>query len=282
MLDLGLNTWLLKLIKLHPPATKLVAFDKEKKAAIGFICLEENTKRLYSIKFVFVHPNYRKKGIAKKLLNYAIALAKEKGAKKVNLNVYPTSIDAIGLYKKLGFTEVGESLFVQGSVAGVSTSRFLRRAIMGQGYLKKFALGEKSQLTELDTSSKLSREKLYCIYKRYVDQEWIDFFEVTQNSVLNGSRHLWQPPYFKSVLINDSTDSFALVFTQPLSGKASVEVYADKVTLFSFLDEVLKVLSNRGVGYSQITLPAYNDNLSKWFKEREMSSYHFIGMGKIL
>ena len=122
VLNQGLSTWLLKSIKLQPPATRLVAFDREEKTAIGFLCLEENTKRLYSIKFVFVDPNYRKQGIAKKLLNHALSIAKEKGAKKVNLNVYSTAINAISLYKKLGFKEVGESLFVQGSVLGMNTS----------------------------------------------------------------------------------------------------------------------------------------------------------------
>ena len=153
---------------------------------------------------------------------------------------------------------------------------------MGQGYLKKLTISKKSQLTEVGTSSKLNKEKLYGIYERFVDKEWIDFFEVTQNSLINGSRHLWQPPYFKSALINDSRDSFAIVFTQPMSGKASAEVYGNKARLLSFLDELLKILAERGVGYAQITLPACNNNLSNWFKEREMSTYHFMGMGKIL
>jgi GNAT superfamily N-acetyltransferase len=282
VLNQGLSAHLLKTIKLHPSATKLVAFDKEEKMAVGFLCLEENTKKLSSIKFVFVHPNYRKMGIAKRLLNQAFALAKEKGAKKINLNVYPTSTNAINLYKKLGFAEVGESLFAQGSVLGVGPSRFVRRAAFAQGCLTKLTLDKKSQLLEIDTSSKLNRETLYGIYQRCAGQVWIDFFEINQSNLINGSRHLWQPPYFRSVLINNSFDSFALVFTQPMSGKASVEVYSNKAAIYSFLSDLLKVLANRGVGYSQITLPGFQDSLSSWFKEKEMSTIHFVAMGKIL
>lgn len=106
----------------------MVALDKEEKTAIGFICLERTTNSLSLIKYLFVHPMYGKMGLAKKLLSSALVLEKETGAKKVNLNVYPNSMNAISLYKKIGFREAGQSLFAQGSVLGANPNRILKCA----------------------------------------------------------------------------------------------------------------------------------------------------------
>lgn len=50
---------------------------------------------------------YRNKGIGQKLLGAVINKAKEFGLEKVELNVYTSNVNAIKLYKKMGFTEEG-------------------------------------------------------------------------------------------------------------------------------------------------------------------------------
>ena len=77
----------LQAARFFPHTTKLVAYNVEEKRAIGFLCLVENTTSIYSIKFVFTDPRFRKMGVATRLLNFALLLAKKRGAKKVHLDV---------------------------------------------------------------------------------------------------------------------------------------------------------------------------------------------------
>ena len=48
------------------------------------------------------------KGVAKKMVNFCLQLAKERGYKAVRLDVVPDNYPAIELYKSLGFTFAGE------------------------------------------------------------------------------------------------------------------------------------------------------------------------------
>lgn len=52
-------------------------------------------------------PDYRNKGLGQKLLAKAIEKAKEFGLEKIELNVYTSNVNAIKLYRKMGFTEEG-------------------------------------------------------------------------------------------------------------------------------------------------------------------------------
>jgi hypothetical protein len=129
----------------------------------------------------------------------------------------------------------------------------------------------------------MNREILYNIYQRCVDQVWIDFFDTNENNIIFGSRHLWQPPYFRDASINDSADSFALVFNLPFSSKTALEVYCNNdASRRFFIDDLLKVLAKRGVGYAKITLPGCNVKCSTWFEEKGMITYNFVAMSKTL
>lgn len=57
---------------------------------------------LYSIA---VKKEYRKKGIGKSLTNHAIAILKELGCIKINLQIRSTNSEVISFYKALGFYE---------------------------------------------------------------------------------------------------------------------------------------------------------------------------------
>lgn len=56
---------------------------------------------------VAVHPDFRRRGAAGKLLEALIKDSKELGIEEINLEVRPSNTGAIALYKKYGFTEIG-------------------------------------------------------------------------------------------------------------------------------------------------------------------------------
>jgi len=62
-------------------------------------------KKLYLIANVAVHPNHRRKGIARALTERALTHIREKNIKDVWLHVRADNPEAILLYTKLGFTE---------------------------------------------------------------------------------------------------------------------------------------------------------------------------------
>lgn len=51
--------------------------------------------------------DYRGQGVGTKLLTATIEKSKQMGLEKIELNVYSNNLNAIKLYKKLGFTEEG-------------------------------------------------------------------------------------------------------------------------------------------------------------------------------
>jgi ribosomal protein S18 acetylase RimI-like enzyme len=284
VLNHGFRYEALKAIKLIPRATRLVAYQMEEKEAIGFLYLEENTDWLYTIEYVFVDPRYRKMGLATRLINYALKIAKEKGARKVNLNVDSKKTNAINLYRRLGFKKIGCTLLVQGYLSGPRISRLIKQFVAGQGCLTKLAIERKGNLLELETNFRKNKEILFGICQSLIGQDWKDFFEISANNLTKGSRHVWQPPFFKDVLINNLANSFALVFHSPFSSKATIELYAaSKALLPSMVEELLKILANMGISFAQITLFNYSYNmLGRWFEEKKMMTFQFVTMGKTL
>lgn len=66
---------------------------KEQNAITGFIGLSDD-----KIEMLFIHPDYRGKGVGKRLLNFAIT---EQNASKVDVN--EQNEQAVGFYEYLGF-----------------------------------------------------------------------------------------------------------------------------------------------------------------------------------
>ena len=283
VLDQGLICDILKSTCYRPRSVRLVACHNESKTAIGFLRLKENTDNFYLIEDVFVAPNYRNKGVANRLLHYAITLAKAKKRKKVSLNVQRNNKNAINLYKKCGFKEIGRTLQSQKYISGYNRLKVIRRALIGYGFLAKLTLGKDSQLVELKSNARKNREILFRIYQKCVDQGWIDFFEIDANNLIKGARHVWQRPFFKNVLINDKFNSFALIFNYPFSHKSTVELYSTSNThIPQMLGNLLKTLANRGIPFTQIIVFNPNNTVSNWFKDKRMMTFQFITMGKDL
>jgi [ribosomal protein S18]-alanine N-acetyltransferase len=86
--------------------------------SVNFVLQEETGDLLGYINFYLIgeeghllnlaiHPNWRKKGLAAKLLNHAIDFLKRKHAAHFFLEVREGNLDAIRLYSKFGFEHIG-------------------------------------------------------------------------------------------------------------------------------------------------------------------------------
>ena len=85
--------------------TKFFAAEADKKL-IGYIGIKAVIDEGY-ITNIAVFPEFRRRGVAKALLNKVFEFAKEKGLSFVSLEVRPSNTEAISLYEKTGFREEG-------------------------------------------------------------------------------------------------------------------------------------------------------------------------------
>ena len=85
-------------------ATYMVAIVDDKLVAYAgmWVVLDEG-----HITNIGVHPDYREEGIATMVIMELIAAAREKGARRFTLEVRPSNVNAIALYRKFGFVSVG-------------------------------------------------------------------------------------------------------------------------------------------------------------------------------
>lgn len=73
---------------------------------VGYICTLAVADEI-NINNIAVHPRYRRRGIAKRLLLHALNWAKSRGAKKVFLEVRPSNEAALKFYESLNFKRLG-------------------------------------------------------------------------------------------------------------------------------------------------------------------------------
>jgi GNAT superfamily N-acetyltransferase len=285
VLEIGLIKNVLTAVGLHPRVTRLVACNNKRTHAIGFLCLKETNRQNYTIEKIFVHPNYRKRGIASLLLKQAMFIAKEKGAKKVNLSVYTDNINAIRLYRNLGFKQVGQKVLGQGFLSDRAPLRVMKRLIKGQGALTKLALDKRDRLFELKTNSNRNNELLYKVIKESMSRDWLDFFEIKSSNPITSARHTWQPKFYKHILINDQKNFFALIYHLPFSSKATIEVYSTSNEITPLmLNILLKKISNMGISFIQIL--CFDRSALDWFEDKgkmaldSMMIFDFCTMGR--
>ena len=74
---------------------------------VAFIGVDANMFE-YEIECVLVHPLYRKKGLARNLVEKSIDLAKQQGIESILLEVRKSNFSAIKLYESVGFTRISE------------------------------------------------------------------------------------------------------------------------------------------------------------------------------
>jgi ribosomal-protein-alanine N-acetyltransferase len=96
---------------------------------VGYICLWEVADELH-VTNVAVHPDVRRRGIARALLESVFARARAANSRMVLLEVRPSNTEALALYESFGFRVVGrrrgyyydtgeDALVMEASVAGV-------------------------------------------------------------------------------------------------------------------------------------------------------------------
>ena len=74
-----------------------------------------NDPQSIEIERIYVKKEFKEKGLGKKLLNYALQLAKEMKKNYVWLGVWEKNPDAISFYTRMGFHELGRHSFKMGN-----------------------------------------------------------------------------------------------------------------------------------------------------------------------
>lgn len=89
----------------NPLSLWLVAVDCEKLCGyVGSQTVLDETDMMN----VAVHPDYRRKGVAESLIRTLIKWLRKKGSRSLSLEVRASNVQAIALYRKLGFSQVGK------------------------------------------------------------------------------------------------------------------------------------------------------------------------------
>ncbi len=100
--------WVNRLVKNH--VTTFGCFEKE--VLIGVIVAVMNPrkklKHVATLNSMYVKENYRKKGIAKSLIETATDYLNKEGVEIIKLSVVTENLKAYNLYKSLGFEVYGE------------------------------------------------------------------------------------------------------------------------------------------------------------------------------
>lgn len=89
---------------LNDPNIVLLAYYLDEKI-VGYILIRKTDENRCLLDGLFVLEEYRKQGIANKLLNEAIERCKKMEIKYIDINVMEKNKIAKNIYKKLGFTE---------------------------------------------------------------------------------------------------------------------------------------------------------------------------------
>ena len=73
---------------------------------VGYLCLWEIGHEIH-VTNLAVHPSFRRRGAARTLLGHVMEDARRSGAELVFLEVRPTNVEALALYKSFGFSVIG-------------------------------------------------------------------------------------------------------------------------------------------------------------------------------
>jgi ribosomal-protein-alanine N-acetyltransferase len=87
-----------------------IAFDDEKRLVIGycfFWLLPEDEVHIHNI---CVHPDFRRQGIAQKLIQSCVDLGNENDTTSIILEVRESNLPAQSLYQRMGFECIGRRL----------------------------------------------------------------------------------------------------------------------------------------------------------------------------
>lgn len=90
----------------YTPPFGCILLAKDKEQIAGCLALRKMDENICEIKRLYVKPEFRGKGIGKKLSVAIIQKARETGYKSMRLDTVPSMKEAIALYQSLGFKEI--------------------------------------------------------------------------------------------------------------------------------------------------------------------------------
>jgi ribosomal-protein-alanine N-acetyltransferase len=80
--------------------------DEYKQPVVGFICFRNMAEESELLK-ICVHPDYRQRGVGKKLMKFYTAFSRERGIKAFYLEVFSSNHPAIHLYQSFSYQSSG-------------------------------------------------------------------------------------------------------------------------------------------------------------------------------
>lgn len=95
-----------RLSAMYGSPTGCIILAKDNDAYIGCIAVRKIDNEIGEIKRMYVKPDSQQRGTGTRLLEEAIAFAKDAGYKKLQLDTLNTMLPAMKLYKKSGFYEI--------------------------------------------------------------------------------------------------------------------------------------------------------------------------------
>jgi ribosomal-protein-alanine N-acetyltransferase len=101
---------------------------KEDSKIIAYALVTIQDQQAHLLKLV-VLPDYRSKGLGKKLLDRVMALARERGASKLKLEVAQSNTRAILFYERLGLCQHGTAPDYYPAKAGRENALIMERAL---------------------------------------------------------------------------------------------------------------------------------------------------------
>lgn len=100
--------WSLEMLKSAFDSGRFHLFGaKDKEIIIGYISVSQSLDTA-DIEGIVVHPNYRKKGVAKSLIERAINQLIDLGVQRILLEVREGNLPAISLYQSQGFSAISK------------------------------------------------------------------------------------------------------------------------------------------------------------------------------
>ena len=88
-----------------------ITFDELQESAFDEIEWKNNTDKFIVIHRIAVFPTWQKKGVGRKLIEFAEKKAKESGYKSIRLDVASSSEHLIKLYESIGYSYTGDILY---------------------------------------------------------------------------------------------------------------------------------------------------------------------------
>lgn len=90
----------------NPYASLFVARSSKGGAVVAFACVWVVDQEI-KVNNIAVHPRWRGQGIATRLLGFLIEFGAEQGCREISLEVRPSNVAAMRLYRKAGLVPVG-------------------------------------------------------------------------------------------------------------------------------------------------------------------------------